>query len=387
MVRGTQIRGSWWAESQQQAVFWLSSQGYSDILVRAVSTARHDLTVNGGALALFYRQLAVMFRAGVPLMEALRLASYSEDRNLCGVCLSLWDGIRSGQSLSRSMRPFTRVFDPVVVGLVAAAESSGRLSQTMLRLAEAQERQYRLRKAIISAVTYPAVLGSCSLGLTALFFVYIFPINRELFGSLNMELPWINRVLYSGLDALSSPFAPVLGLASLGAVVVFFRSPWRRMRARQQVEDILRLVPAIDALITKARALRMLEILGQLLDGGGNVDDALRFMLEATVDPRGQRAIKEIRMRIREGDSFSEALRDSDYFPPLVCSLLDVGEESGRMVEMAQRGSDICEEDVRVAVEQATQLLEPLLLAGAGVLAGFAVITSVMPMLSLLQGL
>ena len=386
-MRSSQVRGSWWAHSTEQAHFWLASQGYSDIRVRPLPTEQHNLTVGGAALSLFYRQLAVMFRTGVPLTEALRLCSYSEDRNLCGVCLSLCEQIRSGFSLSQSMRAFPAVFDPVVVGLIAASESSGSLARTLARLADAEERQYQLRRSIIGALTYPALLGFCTLGLSVLFFAYIFPINRELFGSLNLELPALNKALYRIFDALSSPIFPVALMAVVGGLVAFFRSPWQRMRARQKIEDVLLVVPAFEKLAAKARALRMLEILSLLLDGGGTVDNALRFMIEATADARRRKVIQEIRNRIMEGDEFAKAVKETNYFPPLVCSLLEVGQETGRMVDMAQRGAEICEDDVRHAIDTAATVLEPMLLGIAGLVAGVAVVTSVMPMLTLLQRL
>ena len=387
VVRSMRLRGSWWAHSPEQARFWLMSQGYSDILVRPMPTDQSHLKVGADALALFYRQLAVMFRAGVPLTDALRLTSYSEDRNLCGVCLSLGEQIAMGYSLSQSMRAFPSVFDTVVVGLIAASEGSGRLPQTLARLADAQERQYRLRRTVIGALTYPALIGVATLGLTVLFFAYIFPINRELFSSLHVELPWINKVLYRLFDMVGSPLFPVALMIAAGAIASFFRSPHQRMRARQRLEDTVMLVPAFERFITKSRALRMLEILGLLLDGGGTLDKALCFMIAATPDERGRKVIQSVRLRIMEGDEFALALKETEYFPPLVCSLLDVGQETGRMVEMARRGAEICEEDVRHALDVATTLLEPLLLGVAGLMAGVAVVSSVMPMLTLLTRL
>jgi type IV pilus assembly protein PilC len=131
----------------------------------------------------------------------------------------------------------------------------------------------------------------------------------------------------------------------------------------------------------------MLDILALLLDGGGSLTQALRFMKEACVNDQEHEALKQVQRLIVEGASLGSALREAEFFPPLIVSLLEVGDETGQLERMAQRSAEICEEDVRHAVDSAMTVLEPVLLAIAGFIAGLAIITSVMPMLSLLQGL
>ena len=387
VVRYQRIRGSWWAKNQQQAEFWLKNQGYTDILLQASPTRQHEVRVQDGALALFYRQLAVMFRAGLQLTSSLELASHSEDRHLGGVCLRLADLLRAGFSLSDAMRSFPAVFDPVTCGLVAAAESSGRLPRVLARLADSQDRRYKLRKTVIAAVTYPAIMGVCTLGLSALFFFYLSPLNQALFASLNMELPALNRWLGRALDIVKSPMVAVLVLALGGWATVLFRTPRFRHRLHGQFMRFVVLIPFLDDLVSKGRALRMLDILALLLDGGGSLTQALRFMKEACVNDQEHEALKKVQRLIVEGANFGSALREAEFFPPLIISLLEVGDETGQLERMAQRSAEICEEDVRHAVDSAMTLLEPILLAIAGFIAGLAIITSVMPMLSLLQGL
>ncbi len=385
--RHAAVHGGWWARSSEQAHYWLEKQGYVDLQIRPVPADPLGFKVKGSAMAVFYRQMAVMFPAGVPLTEALRLASYGEDRNLGSICLHLCEQIRIGRPLSHAMRFFPSVFDPVVTGLVAASERSGRLAHTLARLADVEERRYKLVRAVAAAVTYPALLSIATLALALLFLLYIFPINQELFASLHLELPAINRWVGNLVALLTSPLMPVALLALGGVVFAFWRSPERKRHLKDKVSATLSRLPPLERLTAKARALRMLEILGLLLEGGGTVDAALKFMLESTSDSKGRRVLTEVRNRIMHGEDFAKVLESTGYFPPLVCSLLDVGHETGRLVEMARKGAEICEEDVRIALETASSLLEPILLAGAGVIAGLAVITSALPMITLLQRL
>ncbi len=385
--RCMRVKGSWWAQSREQAQFWLINQGYSDVML--VPSARTTVTVKVDdlALAIFYRQLTVMFRAGLPLTDSLRLAAHTEDRHLSGIALMLADDIANGHSLSSAMRTFPAVFDNVTLGLISAAEASGRMVPVLSRLADAEERRYKLKKSVIAAITYPAILCVCTLVLAVLFVLYIFPIHRELLSSANMELPAFNRYLNMLVDSLSSPVTPVVALALGGWLVSLSRSRAFRARLYARGMALLNAIPQVNALLVKARCLRMLEILSLLLAGGGSIDQALRLMIRACSDEQGRNDFKKIRERVSEGVDFSEALSESGYFPPLVSSLLQIGYETGCVDEMARRGLELCEEDVRVALETATALLEPLMLAFAGALTGAAVIASAMPMLSLLQGL
>ncbi len=384
--RRVTTRGSWWARDQEQADFWLRSQGYTDIRLKLSPKTVLAVRVQDGSLTLFYRQLSVMFRSGVALPDALRLASFTDDQVLAGVCLLLSDKVSSGHPLSGAMKTFPSIFDRVTVGLLAAAEQSGRMPQVLHRLAESEERRYKLKRAVIAAVTYPALLCLSTLILTGLFAFYIFPINKALFSSMNLELPLINRVLFWVLDILTNPMFPVLLLGFGGWLAVLVRSRKFRDQLRARATMLLLSFPPARVVVQKAQSLRMLEILGLLLDGGGTVDLALKFMIAAG-DRRAQTVFTEVRGKIMNGSDFGEALKTSQYFPPLVSSLLEIGYETGRIESMALKGAELCEEDVRLALASATALLEPLLLAFAGLIAGVAVVSSALPMMKLIQAL
>ena len=385
--RGLMVRGSWWARNAEEAHFWLQNHGYTAIHLRPRTTTLEQVRVHPGALAVFYRQLAVMSNAGLPLTDSLRLASFSEDRELAGVSLMIADLLASGYSLSSAMRTFPSVFDSVTAGLVSAAEGSGRISSTLVRIADSQESRHRLRSSLISALTYPCILAVGTLIMSVGFFLYIFPIYQGVLESLKVQPPAIIRLLGSLVAGMASPIFPILLLACGGALWLKVRAPGFKSRLRLRVMRALALVPGVGELLAKARSMRQLEVLTLLLEGGGTLDLALKFMMEAAVDVDEAAMVKEVRQFVIHGDSFAAAVDKAGLFPPLIVSLLDVGEETGRLSDLAQRASQICEEDLTVAIETAKALIEPLLLAFVGVMAGVALIVSAVPMMSILQGL
>ena len=386
MVRGLRVRGSWWARTDQHARAWLLTQGFCDIRLWPSGRKQTRLKVDGMALSIFYRQLAVMFASGIPLADSLRLTSYSEDIHLAGVSLKLGDQVCAGHSLSEAMRGFPSVFNEVIVALVAAAETSGAMSRVLGRLAQNQERAHKLRKSVMAALTYPAVLLSSTLLLWLLFVFYIYPINRQLLSNVKIDPSSLTAFLYGALDAASSPWL-LLALVCLTAVVVAFFFSKRSEKIRQRIDDALWLMPAVGPLRSKMRGLETLEILSLVLGAGGTVDHAMRLMISAATNERGRTAMARIRQQVMEGGELGELLQESEFFPPMVGSLLQIGYETGRLEEMALRGAELCEEDIQIAIDTLTALLEPLMLAFAGGLCAVAIMASAAPMLQLLKGL
>jgi len=385
--RSAWVKGSWWAVSSEQAQFWLRSQGYSDIRIRPDTTSCEQVRANPTALAHFYRQLAVMFRAGLPLTEALQVASHSEDRRLGGVALKICDLVETGFPLSGAMKTFPSVFDPIVVSLVHAAERTGRLVEVLSRLADRQEKADRLRRMATSALVYPAVVIGSTILLTLFFFMTVFPANQELLVSLHVEMPLPHRYLARLVEILNSPLTPVMLLALGGGMVVKLRSPDTRSIVRRRVLSFFAIVPAVEQLQSKARGLRFMEVLSLLLHGGGTVELALRQMIAASADEVERSRIRNVRRRLMEGEDFVEALSETGLLPPLVVSLLQVGQESGRLAAMAEKSAKMCEEDVELALETAGSVMEPLLLAVAGLIVGAGVMLTMAPVFTLLQGL
>lgn len=365
----------------------LDSRGYTDI---AVSSQRRDpasIRVSNTGLALFFRQLSVMLESGTQLSTALNLSSFTEDRLLSGVVMSVGDQVAAGKSLSTAMASFPGVFDTLIVGLISAAERSGQLSTTLARIADAEERHVNLQSQLASALAYPVFLTASTLVMCGLFVFYILPMDQELFGSLGIELPSVTQFLVGLINLAKSPLGILGGLAIFSLLLAVLRDTAARRRARQRFVETLRKFRLTRTIIDKARAARMLQVMSLLLRGGSTMDVALKFMMAASDDERQRRLLGEIREEIRRGEELSEALYKNDLFPRLVIALLVIGYEAGFLEEMCGKAADMCEEDVRLALDAATALVEPLLMGFAGVVGGFVIISSALPLLKLVEGL
>jgi type II secretory pathway component PulF len=314
------------------------------------------------------------------------MASHSSDQNMAGVCLMLSDRLSAGHPLSNAMSLFPRVFDQVVVGLISAAERSGHLHETLTRLAETEERRYELRRNLISAATYPAVLVASTLLLTCVFFFYVFPLNKQLIGSVDRDMPFFSRAVAVLAGFLGSPWAPFLLLVAVGGAVWALKTETVGKKLSRVAKMWVVRAPVVGSVVRKAEALDMLRVLDLIISGGGTTDTALKFMIETAPQDK-RRLLGFVRREVMEGADFSEALRAHHVFPPLVTSLLEVGYETGRLDKMARHGVTLCEQDVQHAIDTAVALIEPVLLLFSGCVAGVAIITSALPLLQLINSL
>ncbi len=385
--RDLRVRGTWFAPTESKARYWLENQGYTDIRLWRGRTGQADLQVQPQALALFYRQLAVLLQSGTSLPFALKLVSHCEDPRLVGIARMLESQVSAGEYLSAGMQRFPKVFDPISVSLVRAGENSGALTRIMLDIARAKEREVELRSQLLAAMTYPAVLAASMLLVSGIFIFYVFPGDSDLFGSLGVQLPAINRAILSLVGLLRSPWVPgaLLGLGTAAGWVI------RKGGARKRIYRVLlglvkRWKPSRELLL-KIRAIRLLQILTMVVSNGGTVELSLKLMHDSSVDEVEQGEIESLRQAVIQGADFGQALEKAKIFPSVVAALLRVGFEAARLDQMSDSSLRLCEEDVRIGLDTLTSLVEPLLLGAAGLAAGFVIVTSALPLLKLIETL
>ena len=385
--RSITVHGSWWASSREQAQFWLASQGFTEITLREGHQTQESIQVNPRAKALFFRQLAVMFRSATPLHLALKISSFTEDRNLSGVCLSMSQKIANGHMLSTAMGMFPNVFSSVIVNIIATAEKSGGLVAALNRIADSQERQLKLKGRVTAALIYPAfLLGSTAL-VTFLFLFFILPLDQDLFGSLGVELPAVSYFLVKIIDLVRSPWSPLLFLLTLSPFALALRSREKRQQLQNWTVRKLEQFPVFGSISRKIRAVRLLQVLELCLRGGGTLDKALLYMRDSTSDSVERRQLIRMRLDIVAGEEFKDVFMKPHLFPSLCSALLNVGYETGRLDEMCRKVRDLYEEDIRIGLDTLTSLVEPFLLGCSGVIAGFVIITTALPFVNMLGNL
>jgi type II secretory pathway component PulF len=346
--------------------------------------------VKTATLAVYTRQLAVMVRSGIALLTALEGLTRGEDKVLNEAFDAVANRVRTGSYLSQALAAFPQLFPAFYLGIVQVGERSGSLSLLLDRLSDNLERSTRLRRRLLSALTYPLVLITTSIGLLTFLLAYILPLMEPLFAQVGGELPLLTRACLALAHALQKPQTwAMLLLAGIALGIVGNQiahaephSPLKRSRDR----FLLRL-PGIGGLLKLATLGGMLRLFALLLAAGVEIRSALGILRSTVVFEDFQDALLLAEEALTEGDSLAEALGRGEAFPRGCLQMIMVAEESGRMDKMLDTAASLYEDAAEHLADTLVDLLEPLLLCVASVLVGVVCVAVLLPWLTLLSKL
>ena len=339
-------------------------------------------------VTLFTRQLATLLRSGVPLLRSLEVLQAQEgNRALARVIGHLADTVRAGHPLSAGLAEHPRVFDSPFVPMVRAGEAGGVLEGGLARLATYRENSERLRGRLRSATAYPAVVVAVALAVVVLLLVQVVPQFERIFADLlgGAELPALTRGVVGIGRLLRDHFPLLVGAVLPGTVLAgwFLRSgPGRRW-----AEGLLLRLPRIRGLVTKATVARCARSLGTLLANGVPILEALTITRGVVGPHRFAEALRRIHDRVRDGETLAAPMAGERLFPPMVTSMVEVGEETGQLEEMLGRVADAYEEEVDREVNTVTSLLEPVLIVFLAVVVGGVVLALFLPIVRIIETL
>lgn len=340
--------------------------------------------VNGFVLALFTRQLATLIDAGLPLLRSLNvLRDQQKPGCLKNTLEDVSGAVEGGSSFSESLEKFPKIFSKLYVNMIKAGEAGGVLEVVLNRLAEFAEKSEKLKKRVKSAMIYPAFVITVAMAVLSFLITFIVPKFAEMFTDLDLELPWMTSFLISISDIARDQWYIPIG--TVISFVVFLKLVRRTNKGKYIIDVILLKTPLVGMLISKISIARFTRTLGTLITSGVPILQALVIVKDTAGNEVISRAVERVYDSIREGESIVEPLRTCKVFPPMVISMIEVGEETGALAEMLIKIADNYDEDVDVAVEGLTSLLEPFLIVFLAVVVGFIVIAMFMPLISLLQ--
>jgi type II secretory pathway component PulF len=331
---------------------------------------------------IFFRQLANLSEAGMPITRALNtLIQQTANPRMKDVISELRDDVQKGTTFAEALEHHPKVFSPVQVSLVSAGETGGMLEDVLWRLVSFGEQEEELRGKAVSAMVYPVFL--LVMGTLAIFILmsFVFPKFLVIFEDFDVTLPLPTRIVMAICSFMSSYWWAVL--LALGFGIAGLVSFWRSESGRKQIDQSVLRIPVLGNVIQKFEMAKFSRTLGTLVDNGVPILKALRITGETLGNKTIGNEVVGIHDRVAEGDSISDSLSRTRHFPPLVVSMFAIGEESGRLGSVAKRISDAYDTEVDRAVKAMTALLEPIMIVIMGVIIGFLVIAMLLPMLTL----
>lgn len=336
--------------------------------------------VSNKELTPFTRQLATLINAGLPLVRSLNvLTQQMKPGVLKDTVTTIIQDIEGGSSFADALRKHPRIFSKVFVGMISAGEAGGVLDQSLTRLAEFAEKSAALRGKIKTAMTYPIIVVVVIIGVLAVIFRFVIPTFEEMFADVEMALPAPTVLLMEISRFFREQWFLVL-LIPIAFIVLY--SLIRQTRSGAMAIDKLKMrIPLMGPLVQKISVARFCRTLGTLVASGVPIIQALETARETAGNLVVSGAIEAATDSIRSGETLTTPLEANKAFPPLVSSMIGVGEETGNLEEMLLKIADNYDEEVDRAVEALSSSLEPILLVFMGVIVGFIVISLFIPLI------
>lgn len=383
---GRTEKGVLQADTARGARAQLRERGLAPLAVRAVAdgAAAGDAARLGTAgRLLFTRQLATMAHAGLPLDESLAALAEGAEGGARALALALRARVMEGAALAQALDEFPRTFDTLYCASVAAGEQSGRLATVLLRLAAHLESRDAMRRKLLGAMAYPALLLAVALLVVSGLMLYVVPEVTAVFARTGQVLPLPTRALMGISAALRTQIywvGPLLLLAAAAATGAWKRAGFRRWRDAAVLRAPLlgRLAIALDA----ARFARTLAMLGA---SAVPLLDALRLAADTVQNAQLRASLEAAAARVREGSPLSQALARSGRFPPIALRLIASGERAGRLDAMLDEAADQLERELETSASVAMAVLGPSVILLVGGLVLFIVLAILLPIFEMNQ--
>ena len=345
-------------------------------------------TVSPEILTAFTRQLAILLRAGVPLLRSLDvLAKQEKTPAFRRIIQSLAAQVRSGDSLSEGLAKYPRVFDRLYMSMVRAGEAGGVIDVVLSRLALFREKNQRVRRQIQAAMVYPVLVMAVVAAIVVLLILFVVTKFEIIYSDLlhGTSLPLLTRIVIYVSLLFQKHFLVAAGiLLALWAAVKFTVAS----HAGARFFDLMRLrLPVVGALVVKIAVARFSRTFGTLLDSGVPILDALAITRNVVGNRVIMEAIDVVYDSVRDGETVTAPLERTNIFPALMTSMIDVGEETGELARMLGLIADSYEEDVDHALGSLTSIIEPVMILLLALVAGTIVIALFLPIIDIIQRL
>jgi type IV pilus assembly protein PilC len=334
-------------------------------------------------IVVFSRQFSTMVNAGLPILQGLSIvAEQAENADFRAIMGKIRDDISNGIPLSEAMAKHPKAFSTLYVNMVRAGEQGGILDVIFERLSEYLEKAEGVSRKIKSAMMYPVVVFSVAVLVVIFLMIKVIPTFADVFKSFGATLPAPTQLVINISLFLQSPKA--LSLLIVGFGLGFGLKMYRKTKTGAYNWDKFILgLPVFGVLARKGAVAKFARTLGTLIKSGVPIMEALETVGKTSGNLVVERAINNARESIREGKTLTQPLRDSNVFPPMVTQMINVGEETGALDAMLSKIADFYEDEVDVAVEGLTSIIEPLLIVFLGITLGFIVVAMFMPMFEL----
>jgi type IV pilus assembly protein PilC len=335
-------------------------------------------------IVIFTRQFSTMINAGLPLVQALDiLATQSENPALKDVTRQVVFDVESGHTVADALRKHPRAFSDLYVNMVAAGEAGGILDTILMRLAIFMEKNDALIRKVKGAMIYPSVIMSVAAIAITVLLIFVIPTFQSMFENAHIALPLPTRIVINISHGLKTYWWALLGV--IGGIVFMARRYYATPQGKLAINRTMLKLPVLGDVLRKSAVSRFTRTLGTLISSGVSILDGLEITAKTSGNRVIQDAIMESRASIAGGETIAAPLKKSQVFPPMVISMISVGEQTGGLDEMLTKIADFYDEEVDAAVSGLLALMEPVMIVFLGVVVGGMVIAMYLPIFDMVN--
>lgn len=330
-------------------------------------------------LIMYVRQFATLIRAGVPIVRATSILRVQTESNVLKKTLSqVEDDLKEGIAYSEAIKKHPRVFSNFFSSMALAGETSGNLEEALDQIGLQLQKQYDVKRKVISALTYPLVVSIVAIGVVAFLMVNVVPTFASIFGQLGGELPLITRIVVAVSDFIAAFWWLLLAIAILGVVV--FTWMLKRDRERFVIDGLLLKMPIFGTIVVKSQIALLTRSLAVLLKAAVPILTAIEITERIVSNRVIRKGLTEAREMMAQGVPLHEPLMRNANFPALMTQMIAVGEESGDLDSMLNEVAEFYETEVETTTDRLKSIIEPLLIVVLASVVGVIVISIVVPM-------
>lgn len=385
-----QVKGIIEAETKEEAIEALLNQ---NIVILQIKSKNIDLSslmeINIGGIPIkdkmfFIRQLAFMVGAGIPLTQALELAT-NQITNLGfkKSMIKVKKDVESGIPLSQAIQKKENLFDKVTINLIKAGEESGKLEIILNRIADNMEKTYEFKNKLQGALIYPIIVILAIIGIVILLMVFMVPQMSQLYADQGAQLPLATQIIINISKFLTEQNGGIILLILIISLLISFTYYYRTPSGHLVIDKLLLKIPVIGEVVKKSNAAEFASTFSMLLSAGIPILDALNLVADSTPNTYIKNQIIEAKTKVEKGIPLSLPILNSDGFPEVLGHMIKIGEETGKIDEIIAKVGEQYTKQVESFTNNINKLIEPIILILMGLVVGGLAIAIYLPIINL----
>ncbi len=383
---GKEVKGTIEAADKDEAVYKLKEEGQMVVSVDKGSALDQDLNLSFGKkkastrdLSVFCRQFVSISTAGVAIVDALEmLGDQTENKALQEAIYNVKASVQKGDTLANSMRQQDGIFPPMMVNMVEAGESSGSLEVAFERMAIQFEKSTKIKSLVKKSMIYPIALTVIVIGVVVVMMILVIPTFSDMYADMGQELPALTRGVVALSDFIVGKW--YILIAIIVVAVIAIKAFVATDTGKYVKADLGMKMPIFGKLTVKSASAQFARNLSTLTAAGISMVDALEIVAKTMSNLRFRDAVLEAKEKVTQGRPLSEPLKASAVFPNMIIHMIGIGEETGNMDDMLITAATYYEEEVEVATEQVSAVIEPLLIVVMAGIVGTIIMSVLIPM-------